>query len=630
MPRTSYFVDADAGDDSNDGLSTSTPWRTLAKATATLTAAFTLHLKGVFLERPVFSGMSDFEVRNWPYEDRFEINGYVPFSPADLTDSGSGYFTFTPADDAIIGQIGFNYVFAERFEDRPQAFVPRAASAAAAQGTPNRWFQDPTTKLVTFYPHADMVADIAAGTADLCWFRTGNGPALSGCSDAVYRDFVHYGWVGGDTTTGEPSINTGYGILVNAGSRDIVVRSGEIRGYGGHGIGAVNNQRGVIFRDLVVRTGRQGIGATTHVFHSNTASGGLDDQLTGNRCINVTLHIDGLLDVTGANITTGAINGFYAHGGSGILPSDVRFIRPHVVCYDDTPCNFMFGAGDTDATITDPLDAEQYPVLYDQFSHTNGQAQQINTTTKTQIAFRRGTFANLKNSAQTIETYSWNCSGTGSRFLFDACILAHSDDDADTGGLRMFNIANSPELRFLNCALVNSPSAAAHNMFFFNASATEARVLAYQTIILHRTTNARVVSGSGITVSADQLIFHHCVYYMITPSTGYNNTNSALNELAEWQAAIDPSGIYSTDPQLDTANLEHIVPADGGWQMATVDPAPPSQHAAIGINGRPYSGHYGPWQYGSADRHRSSMGIGLGIGVGSALDIQRSDGSIAG
>lgn len=631
MPRTPYYVDASAGSDSNDGLSTSTPWLTLTHAAANLPASeWTLYCKGAFHEaNPTFDAFTNGTLTAWPGETHWECNGYVNLAIGAWTNSGSGYYTFNPG--VVIGGVGYGYETG-RTDDRPECFIPRAANLAEAQSTANRWWQDTGTFLVTVTPHASMTAPTTGG--EWCWFRSGNGLRIQEGNNVALRKCKMYGWIGADASTGLPSIDTGYGVLINSGSIGCAVSDVEVHGYGGHAFGAVNSQRACTFTRCTARNGRQGIGATAFVFHSN--AGGIADELTDDLWDTCTAHCDGLLDVTGANITSGPIAGFYTHGGSGIYPGDVEGRSCTVVCYDDTECRYGFAAGETVATIADEMDWSLYPVRFDQALLVNGQGQQMSLGTpasqKYQVAFRRSRFTHAKTGSLATELYAWNIEGTGSVILLEACVLAGTDNDADTGGMRLVNLANTAKIIGVNTLFYNTPGASGQRIFYGTVTTFQVRM--YGCVFVHASVNGQLIAGSDLPEA--NITFDSCWYRGFTSSTGYNNgdTGSTSKSQAQFAANVDTAGVYGTDPQLDATTLAGMTPVDGGALVTTVDSVPPATTCDYGINLRAYSGAYGPWQYGEPLASGGSgsnvrIGIGMGLGIG-ARSVSASDGGLGG
>lgn len=633
MPRTPYYVDAAAGSDSNDGLSVATPWQTLTHAAANLPASnWTLYCKGAFHEgNPTFNAFEDGTLTAWPGETHWECNGYVNLTTGAWTDSGSGYYTFNPG--VVIGGVGYGYE-TDRTDDRPRCFIPRAADLATAQSTANRWWQDTGTFLVTVRPHASMTAPTTDG--EWCWFRSGNGLRLQECVNVAVRKSKCYGWIGGDTSTGLPSIDTGYGVLVNSGSIGCQISDVEVRGFGGHAFGGVNSQRACTFTRCTARTGRQGIGATAFVFHSN--AGGISDELTEDVWDDCHAHCDGLLDVDGVNITSGPLNGFYTHGGSGILPVDVEGRGCTVTCYTDTECRYAFACGETDATI-DEHDWASYPVRYTDCTIIDGQGQQLTLGTpasqKYQVAFRRCYFEHSKTSSLATELYAWAIEGAGSRVLLDACVIAGTDDDADTGGFRLVNLANTARVIGINTLFYNTPGASGQRMFF--TSVTTPEIHMYGCVFVHASVNGQLIATADLPEA--NIVFASCWYRGFTSTTGFNNgdTGSTSKSQAQWQANVDAGGVYGTDPQITAADLGAVQPTASGALETAVDATPPTYTCEYGINRRAYSGAYGPWQYGAelvegdGDGPRSSMRLGIGVGLGIGARVaSAADGGFGG
>jgi hypothetical protein len=94
-------------------------------------------------------------------------------------------------------------------------------------------------------------------------------------------------------------------------------------------------------------------------------------------------------------------------------------------------------------------------------------------------------------------------------------------------------------------------------------------------------------------VPANSHDFKDCWYFNV--DGGSFSDNPSIESETSWSSAVDPGGVYGADPQLedDPADPEGI---PGGSIRMLVKPL--VRHAEIGVNGRLYSGHYGPYQYG--------------------------------
>lgn len=605
-----YYVDADDGDDGNDGTSPAEAWATMTHAADNVPeSGFRLYCKGEFREsNPSFLLKNNFEIVPYSGETEFQVNGYVIINPATVGSSGGDppYYTFNPGE--IITGMAYDYHTLRRFNARPDCFFRKGANAAFVQVNQNYWFQDLGTLEVTFNPDPAMIVTPINPAADYVYFRAGNFFRIGGCSDFIVRDLTAYGCFGGDETTGVPSIDTGYGVLCNSASGTMsengLFENPKVFGYGGHGMGAVTSQKDIEFRDIEIRTGIPGITgtATAFVFHSNA---GNPDELTGDLVNGFDIHMDARRDINGVVFESGNLNGLYTHGGDDpptgdpVYPTDVEFRDGTITVYDDTECTTPFGCGVTIAAPVDDTVVADYPVRYISCTGVNLRSVIMNVPTPTSnahhVAFQYCRVYIGKTSLASDELVAWTIEGTGTKILREACTISYADDDLDSGGFRGHTFANTAEyINVMNLFYNVNPNSAAANRHMYTTGTTFP-MRNYGNIWMHGNANAQLIATGNVNVAS--FTFDSNWYFRLTSTTGYNNGNASFNSQAEWQAGVDPNGVYATDPQLDFTDIYDITPTPGGAQTTTnMSSAPALLTGRIGINGATFSGKFGPWQ----------------------------------
>ncbi len=118
--------------------------------------------------------------------------------------------------------------------------------------------------------------------------------------------------------------------------------------------------------------------------------------------------------------------------------------------------------------------------------------------------------------------------------------------------------------------------------------------------------------------------FDSCWYDGGASAPTYGSPRLTVDTQAEWAAVVDvddatSAPIYEVDPQFTNPAAGDLSPLPGGNLISTVFTLP-ELVGVVGINGKPYDGHYGAYQFGES----GNPGVGGGArGLGLAFDEDR-------
>lgn len=310
---------------------------------------------------------------------------------------------------------------------------------------------------------------------------------------------------------------------------------------------------------------------------------------------------------------------------------------------DNSRCvgNGLQGGGSS-STPTNALDWRTYPVRFVRCKITNG-SRNLHAANHS-VAFYQCRFEMARmgpnisaSGAQSLGFASGSGSGTVN---YTACEFVLNMHNAGGSAVYAWNsggaVGGTFKHIFINSAVYGtSPSTSANDkaLFFTNQALGKEYQYARGSIFGYQWCNATTATGSGTkwlvanataSTGATEINFRDCFYFNISVSRyiGFSGGSNYGGESA-YRTSIDPTGVFpgsdfatvlAQDPTAATiAQGQTIRNAFADWDGRTLRLSPHALGVTktlgvrtdVGFNGRVYSGHYGPWQYGGTVNYAS-------------------------
>jgi hypothetical protein len=586
------WIDAQAGDDSLPGTRAE-PRRSLAAASAFLAAhptGATVYLKGTFRGEALHaSPVYHATITKWPGEPR-------PMIRADRITTG-----WTPAGLEWEADVG-EEVITQVVEDWDARVLPDGRHYGHLRGgtfgslRPGEWAQGEgdAASLLRVRPSSGEPADHVIGRIAR---EPRNGISL-GADDTIVR--------GVDTALfcsrhglAAPGETAGNGIVFNESQRCTIQDCDSWDG-GIHCLAFLNDSTDCTVRGCRLYASRSIFG----VSHLDMESDARDLRGVVEDCH---FACSGLLDWNGTVLDAlpdegDLVAGFFAQTNTDGNITDLVVRRCTFEQFANSPFSISIAIGRQTALPGDDTDPATYPVRIEDCTFRNqGQVGGVGQSVGNGAwaAFVRcridaTRYATLPTALGFGGILEINDSATPSGFILDSCTMVWAENPLG-GSAFAFRAGARP--RWLN-SLCWSRTAEpeSHGVRWFLSVEGGVHAWARGSVFGYRAPHpSHRLWAHDAGMGAANHDFQDCWYVNI--AGGSFSDEPGLSTTAAWLANVDPGGIYATDPEIadDPEDPEGL---SGGSLQSIVKPLP--RHTAVGINGRLYSGHYGPYQYGPA------------------------------
>lgn len=429
-------------------------------------------------------------------------------------------------------------------------------------------------------------------------------------NDDVVVDGLNFGMFS-DTTSTSP---IGTSIYFQSGS-GCTVKNCRFEDSGIHAISFGTTMSNCVTQDNVyIGIGKSSTNAgSMHVI--NPATG---QTSVGMRAYNELAYLNSLLAHDGTIVSTAAqVIGFFSHYSGTATLNDIEYVNCRVIGYtppsgsqdvsDPFTCSHKAGA----TAPSDPLNFETYPI----------RVRQTIPSIKTvdNCAY--------SPSGSGIQTMGWlNCrlhwdrfaaAGTGNLFDrrgtgtqyhgFFGCTFVYNTQGV-VYSTNAFVIADGGTLVLVDCSVFDYGSSfSGTGAIYFAAikyTGTTDVVKAYQTVFGFGSKDNRFLcygdGGAGFNAGAGHTFSNCVVFNCRGASAGFADTNYSqntnYNTSALWASVIDSGNTDTlTSPYAVVTSSTDLTPTDA----VRVIKKRLTTHASRGVNGRPYDGTAGAYQYGS-------------------------------
>lgn len=399
------------------------------------------------------------------------------------------------------------------------------------------------------------------------------------------------------------STGASYGIQVDNGNN--IVRRCTTRDTGIHGLAVLGANGTDVVEDCDFHGARIN-SATPLVFFTSTGN-------AGGRIRQCRFYPYAPLDASGVPIDTAiTIDPFVSHtdGLGGHVVDDLKISDSDIYWYENKGNPWIINnSGPAPVTRTDHA---AYPLEVIRSRSRRGWAAVWNQAS----AFVNCYFDFTRAPGST---YPYTIFYNGASVIaFFGSVLVFDQDHASVN--KFMNLLSSgTELHFYNCTLVDRGVAATGLHQFFVTVSTTFKLVVHHSVLrlaANGAANTRLLGGDT-GASAANLDFVGNWYSGIK-STGYGE-DSSRNTEAKWldpSTGVDRTGV-AQDPLLeDEMSIDPLV---AGKPSAGSPLLLPSNKVIVpgilerGINGRPYDGTPGAWQFGATRGGGLSVGVNVGV-----------------
>lgn len=393
-----------------------------------------------------------------------------------------------------------------------------------------------------------------------------------------------------ETTSGQ-----GYGVRLLT-CTDGLVEDCEIIDCGFHGIGFTStpNTNNVISRCTV-----SGGSAAGTQFVSAITSGSIGQNLTGGIMIDCHANVYTNLDFAGVPMVLTSVAGYITHGSTDQFVQDLKFIRCTATPLTGSLWNYSGFSINSGTTVPSNLDDwTTYPVQLIDCSVPDGfiGVTSAESGTAVWVAYVRCYIETIAYNA-TISAGNNKLPYLGG-CLLDSCVFIGNSDVGQDPILRTIS-GNNTELRIFNTILHNVVTATgvAHALMQWSGTDDTTALLRCRGSIFSCAVDIDSNSMGLLRDFHGTIDMNDCWYYRI--AAGHFNFQGDTGQIlkTDWSGTHDVNGVYDIDPGYTSRTT--------GNMQGTLNSAMKVTKKALalaterGINGRRYSGHYGPYQYGN-------------------------------
>lgn len=596
----SYYVFASSGSDLADGLTTSTPWATLAKLMATVAdfTGHTIYLKGEFQEQLTIPASSaNFTIREWTDQPArsWRIGAQRDLPSTGWTALGGTRYRRTLAAGLLINAVGANLDSRYTATGRRYGYYDNVAGTGSAYS----WEYTSGTGVLDINTGSDGAPNALDDGTWMYVLKDVSCVSSSGCTNATIR-----GGIIGPVSGTDASGGGNYGWLsqsdTNSHAIDVLFEDCGFHALGFVGTSNDSNKiTGCTFSGL--RNGTQ------VVYYSS----GTD--VVGGVVRSTRFLIGGYLNYNGtAEVNSGVshtIAGAYHHTDSagGSTVNDVEYIGCTFIGSSITPSGGAINAGDCDSLSGAESLYDSYPIRLTDCTmyELRGEVYSIGCN----IAFRRcmilQPYAGSTNDARVGAIYS------GGKLYMESCVVIFDIDDTGTTTTYGINFNGAgADFYAVNTTIIDNGTnndAGYHCLFHIGnaAQVITARQCAFGHTLATRT-NQVFIEGFGLSsanfVFSDTAVFcpHGAGgFFTRVAGSGFNIGGYSTNK-TEWTSAEDATAFYAEGPAfISTTSTETAGKPLAGTSIFSTKNRNPTTHANFGILNAQWDGTAGAWQFGN-------------------------------
>lgn len=589
------YVSAEASG-GGDG-SINEPW-TLDEAQNQLTSGMTLRLRADVYRQSATNwpnGLSDVVVEGAPEDlpDRPVLRGDRVVPVEQWTNHGDGSFSAVISEEAHTVVWNWDDNLTEETPPRkPRHFghlVPQSSQSEVAANPGSWWWSEQSGRLWISPPPGAAAPDQGDTYA---YGVGGNAFVFKDVTNFTWRNIDTKLWVGVEPS---PSSQIGYAIRLT-GAQDATIEDSLAIDAGFHAYGVLDVEDDCVIQRCEVRgqNGNNSQSKNPFVMVPGVDGGG-DVAFK-----DLEYHAYDLLDFNGDPIGKRPFVVVNSHDSQGVgFLQSVEVDQPRAIQYDrpeDKPAQMLVvnvssvaepvpnigseGERNPDnwpAVVTEPFVKALHQVRFDgvfvdravidltEMALVDGNVNQ-GLVTANRTAFRSSLFM-VEAGTQSNNSFLLH----GGQKSFFLCAFWFGPNNPATGGTSLMRELAGES----NSEIVCDRSV----IIADGSSGAKTRVI-----------NAQSDSDGSSWTFTDNW------YFGFDAEDGYASGNLGFDSQSEWQAEIDPAGVYDVDPELANPP-DDLSPAPGGALRTSVD-FDADFADAIGVAGNPYSGHYGAYQFG--------------------------------
>lgn len=583
-------VDADAPPGGD--VSVAAPFSTLSEASGAAAPGDTIRLRGVFRGQTLtLSNADGLTITKWPGEPgRPLVRGDIPVPPTSWSfEPGSGAWAAPTTTTPL--RVVWNWDRNIDAHGRNFGFLRRAGSVGDLD--PGEWHFDGSLLRIVPPPGADP--DPRSGVDEYAFIRAGNAFRLLGGSGLTVRDVDFALWAYSN------EIESGYAIRMESVT-DSLIEDCSFRDCGKHAAGFV---AGASANNTIRRVFSAGLdhGALPSAGHLVFFSFGTDiDGCVAEDC---ELLLYNSLDWSGQPIG-GACNGVFTHAFGIARVRDVVFRRIRCVEFPGT-LESAFGLGEYTSLPADraSMNPADYPVRFIECELVNGGRMFFAGGAGAQAAaFERCRF-DFSRAGELGQPWVFRIQGTDARALFVSCVITANGSAVVGSEARLFDVPPESTLLLDGCVVhvgggLGQNCAHFRQNLFANPAGYPNSLIVARNTVFSRQTPGCLHKGNNIMSEANlpaSLVLQDCWYWNIAADQ-FSLGNPLVRQLASWRSLLDPQGVFSIDPGFQDAAAGDFEGAPGGALRTTTRWSQAARK--LGINRRPYSGHFGAYQHGPA------------------------------
>jgi hypothetical protein len=500
----------------------------------------------------------------------------VPERPVGVVWNWDSNLTSLTAEDIELGRVPRNF-----------GHLRETDSLDTLEASPGSWFW--ADNVLRIHPPPGAAAPDAGGV----YARLRPGVALrpTNCARLTIRDIDFALWT-------EVTNNAGYSVKFT-NCVDSVVESSLSRDSGWHAYGAVGFPNGGITIRNCESRGQRTDGervSNPFVFANTVRNKGSVSGFIGE---DLTHHAYGLLDWQGLPLTPGYSGvSLLSHGTVGSTIHDVAWRRAFVMTYDDEPLCMLANAWDS-AESALPSSASAYD------------ARVLDSRIRSAAPGVRGSVSVSRTAFDIRPGRTWQSDGSaplgvsGTTVLYSACTFVFDLSHAPFG--RLFDVRDGGRLLLAHSSLYSitlaedggSGRTDAERGAFALVADGDSSLIALNSVFARDQAGSFFVDETpdGTGVETRDCWYVHLPFGPDEAPDSATGIDAKSVPIGDQAALADPGGVYNDYPGM-------IAPERGDFSAPATAPIrtlrQPATRPAIrmGINGEPYSGHFGALQYG--------------------------------
>lgn len=584
------FVHAQLGDDSNPGTE-ALPKRslnTLDTFFASNPTNSTAHLAGTFrTETFEVSNLVDCTVQQWEGQEEAILRADIDIDTPWIASGGGEYFTDLSNPPSGISRVFENW--SERKDDNGANLGSLSnlgeTSGAGSLAQNERDYDEGIGRL-----HVRLYGDDDPNTLRMTYVSStgpsSDGPTFINCQGITVRGLKI--WLYAFFTDESFGDLGGYGLRFISGAQDILIEDCEFRDNGDGHIGFTHSGdvTGVHCRNCTFYGGSDQGGALQVFLDTSSASNFVFEDFrvfgypfldrNGVRPTDIPIGVNKYHRIfwLTEGATSGTLQNFVFRNG-----------------YVDGYNNAVMARVENDSVIPSDLeDWSTYSIRFEDIIAHRLRAPVENVVVGSAVGFRRCVL-HSPAMRDPDTTFDFAFSLVFRSLYLESCVVSGDTGSASVTGL--VTISSTTKLIAINSIFYDATITvgATKGIFRFIFSATE-RLKCVQSLIVSAVGNKiAYTQGVNNVVAANFNMVKNWYFGYAAAMTD----ESTLDSVSEWQASIDADGIYGVDPEFSDPPTDFQGTIGGALRTTTEVVAGATEK---GVNKKPYSGHYGAYQYG--------------------------------